>query len=379
MSTPPGTRLMMTTDTVGGVWTFAANLVRALGAAGFEVLLVTLGPRPSAAQRAMVCGYPGISLTETDLTLEWQDPSGTDVAHARSALHDIADHFAPEIVHLNSFREATYVWNVPTVVVAHSCVNSWAAACGERDAFTGHEWSTYTANVRAGLRQASAWVAPTSAFRDQLAQHYGLDASGDVIWNGVDGVADRSQPKRPVVLSAGRVWDKAKNLTALASIASTLDWPVRIAGTSEAGGGATAGSSVGCQFLGELPHQELLAEFEAASIFVSPALYEPFGLSVLEAASAGCALVLSDIPTFRELWDDAALFFDPRDKDAMIGCLRSLCADDAQQASLQRAASERAGRYRLRSTVDAYRSLYRKLLAAGSALSPMLEGEEVIA
>src|ERR1700704_6432044 len=62
MSCPPGTRVMMTADAVGGVWTFAAHLAVGLGAAGFEVALVTLGPRPVAAQRAMVAGSPGVSL-----------------------------------------------------------------------------------------------------------------------------------------------------------------------------------------------------------------------------------------------------------------------------------------------------------------------------
>ena len=54
-------------------------------------------------------------------------------------------------------------------------------------------------------------------------------------------------------------------------------------------------------------------------IFVSTALYEPFGLAVLEAAQAGCALVLSDIPTFRELWDGAARFVPARD-DGALAC-----------------------------------------------------------
>ena len=50
-----------------------------------------------------------------------------------------------------------------------------------------------------------------------------------------------------------------------------------------------------------------------AAIFVSSSVYEPFGLAVLEAAGSGAALVLSDIPTFRELWDEAALFAPPGD------------------------------------------------------------------
>jgi glycosyltransferase involved in cell wall biosynthesis len=368
---------MMTTDAVGGVWTFATNLSRELGSGGFEVLLVTLGPRPSAAQREMISGAAGVSLAETDLALEWQDPAGVDLVHAHSVLGEIAEQFLPEIVHLNSFREATFKWKAPVIVGAHSCVNSWAEACGEEDAFTSPEWSIYTTNVRAGLRQADVWVAPTSAFRDQVARLYGLETSGRVIRNGAPGSANRYRPKQPVVLSAGRVWDKAKNLTALASIASALDWPVRIAG------GAWIGSKAerldGDIFIGELSHQELLSEFERASLFVSPALYEPFGLSVLEAASAGCALVLSDIPTFRELWDGAASFFDPGDRNGMIGCLRSLISDHAQRTRLQHAAADRAGKYQLRSTVDAYRSLYRELLIAGSVREPASEGEEMIA
>jgi glycosyltransferase involved in cell wall biosynthesis len=377
MNSSPPTRLMMTTDAVGGAWTFATNLSRELGSPGFEVLLVTLGPRPNAAQREMISGVAGVSLAETDLALEWQDPAGADLAHARSVLKEIEEQFLPEIVHLNGFREASFGWKAPMVVGAHSCVNSWAEACGEEDAFTSREWSIYTANVRAGLRQADVWVAPTSAFRDQVARLYGLETTGRVIRNGAPGSTNRHRPKQPVVLSAGRVWDKAKNLTALASIASALDWPVRIAGgPGEVSAAERFDRGI---FIGELSHRELLGEYEKASLFVSPALYEPFGLSVLEAARAGCALVLSDIPTFRELWDGAASFFDPGDRNGMFGCLRSLISGDAQRTRLQHAAADRAGKYQLRSTVDAYRSLYRDLMNTGSVRQPASEGEEMIA
>jgi hypothetical protein len=187
----PGTRIMMTTDTVGGVWVFSANLARALGAANFRVLVVTLGPKPTATQRAMISECPGLSLMETDLALEWQDPAGSDLGHARAVLAEIADGFAPHLVHLNGFREATFDWKVPTVVVAHSCVNSWAAACGETEPFSGDEWKIYSAAVGAGLRNADAWVAPTAMFRDQLMEQYALRAKGHVIWNGQECFRDR--------------------------------------------------------------------------------------------------------------------------------------------------------------------------------------------
>jgi glycosyltransferase involved in cell wall biosynthesis len=358
-----GIRLMMTTDAVGGVWTYSTTLARSLGSSGFEVLLVTLGPSPTSAQKAAVHGCQGVSVIETDLELEWQDPAGADLGHAAVELRGIADRFGPDLIHLNSFREATFDWSVPKVVVAHSCVNSWAEACGETDAFTGEEWNVYSRCVRAGLRDADVWVAPTRAFRDQLVSLYRLDQGGTVIWNGVDIPQNKRAGKQPVVLGAGRVWDQAKNVSVLSSAATSADWPIRIAGASRPDRSTIAERAGDCQFLGEISHRALLHQMDSASIFVSPALYEPFGLSVLEAASAGCALMLSDIATFRELWDGAALFFDPRDRDGFVSRLRSLCRDDLERVRLQRAAAKRAQHYRLHTAVSDYRGLYASLLA----------------
>jgi glycosyltransferase involved in cell wall biosynthesis len=365
MSAPPATRVLMTADVVGGVWVFAVGLARALGATGFDIQLVTLGPRPNPAQRAMISGCPGVSLAETDLALEWQDPAGHDLHRARASLRELADRFSPHLVHLNGFREASFDWEVPRVVVAHSCVNSWARACDERKWFAGDEWKTYSANVRAGLRNAEAWVAPTAAFREGLVEQYDLAATGNVIWNGIETTGRSFGPKLPIILGAGRVWDRAKNLASLAAAHSGLDWPIRIAGQTE-NGARGASNRNGLKWLGEIAHEALLREMDAASIFVSPALYEPFGLSVLEAASAGCALVLSDIPSLRELWDGAAHFVPPADTEALTACLRSLCTDDVKRAGLQHAAAARSRRYSLSRTASAYKSLYASLLDASS-------------
>jgi glycosyltransferase involved in cell wall biosynthesis len=357
-----GIRLMMTADAVGGVWTYAATLARSLALSGFEILLVTLGPRPTVAQKAMLRGIQRVLLVETGLQLEWQDSAGADLCHAEVVLGGIADSFRPDLVHLNSFREAIFEWNVPTIVVAHSCVNSWAEACGETDAFTGDDWKAYSLSVHAGLRKADMWVAPTRAFRRQLASQYGLPENGEVIWNGVEARSHSPEAKQPFVLGAGRLWDKAKNLSAIAPLAPAIEWPIRIAGQSKLQSSPAGAIASNCELLGAISHDALLGEMERASIFISPALYEPFGLSVLEAASAGCALLLSDIPTFRELWDGAAVFFNPRDPGEIQHCLRSLCDDEVRRRRLQRAAAGRALNYPLSKTVDAYRSVYASLL-----------------
>jgi glycosyltransferase involved in cell wall biosynthesis len=375
----PAIRLMMTADAVGGVWVFAANLARALGAAGHQVVLVTLGPRPTEAQRDAVADYPGVFLVETDLQLEWQDPAGSDLSRARAVLGDIAGRLAPDLIHLNGFREAMFDWKVPTIVTAHSCVNSWASACGECESFTGNEWRVYSANVEAGLHNTDAWVAPTRAFRAVLARRYEPPTEGYAVWNGVDGAGCSPLRKTPVILGAGRVWDRAKNLSALSSVASETDWPIRIAGPRGLGGGEPRAATDRCEFLGEISHDELLREMEAASVFVSPALYEPFGLSVLEAARTGCALLLADIATFRELWDGAAVFFDPRDAEALRRGLRSLCGDEVQRTAFQRAGMARARRYPLHRTVSRYRTIYESVLATQPLPAGSTQGAEMSA
>ncbi len=93
-------------------------------------------------------------------------------------------------------------------------------------------------------------------------------------------------------------------------------------------------------------------------IFVAPARFEPFGLGVLEAAQAGCALVLNDIATFRELWDGAALFVDADDPLALEAAIRLLMADKPQRIARGHSARTRSARYTVeamaRGTMQAY-------------------------
>jgi glycosyltransferase involved in cell wall biosynthesis len=359
MSPSAPIKILMTSDAVGGVWTYSTGLASALAATGMEVHLVTLGPPPQREKRAMLRGSR-VRLIESNLALEWQDPGAEDLPNARRFLEDLEDEIQPDIVHLNGFREATFDWLAPVLVVAHSCVNSWALACDDSEWLAEPKWQNYTRAVAAGLNKAQAWVTPSRAFHDVICTLYRPISPGAVIWNGIPPAVPPSS-KRRFILAAGRMWDAAKNASALASASKGLDWPVFVAGP---GSDSRSDGAGGVTFMGELAHSALRARMQRAAIFVSPARYEPFGLSVLEAASAGCALVLSDIPTFRELWSGAALFVDPNDDRALHRTLTSLCANDRERARLQLAARERSERYSLTQTADAYRALYQRLLAS---------------
>ena len=347
-----GMRILMTTDTIGGVWSYAITLSAALTSFGAEIHLVTMGPAARPDQRAMLRGT-GIDLIETGLALEWQDPDASDLEHARGVLLALERQIRPDLVHLNSFREASFAWWAPVVVVAHSCVTSWARACNDTGFLLEPRWRLYAKLVADGLASASAWAAPTRAFADTIARIYAPPRPGLTIWNGVAQPPSNTAPKEDFILTAGRMWDRAKNLGTLAAVATDLPLPIRVAGAH-----AETDDRRGVLLLGELPQTELHQWMSRAAIFASPALYEPFGLSVLEAAVHGCALVLADIPTFRELWQDAAVFVAPSDIAALRHTLTRVASDRRARSALQRSARRRARRYTLRNMAARYSDLY---------------------
>lgn len=366
----------MTADAIGGVWTYATSLARELCSQGFEITLVTLGPQLRSDQLHDIEGIEGLQFEATDLALEWLDPEGRDLPRALRELTAIERRVRPDVVHLNGFREAIGDWQAPVISIAHSCVGSWWLACRDEEP-SEPRWREYLANVRSGLASADRWVAPTYAFRNVIQSRYTPPTRGRVIWNGIDA-GDVPPPftparKQPLILAAGRLWDEAKNIAPLARIAKHLPWPVQLIGRSVAPSGRESVPLPSVQVVGELPLEALRQVMTRASIFVAPALYEPFGLTVLEAARAGCALILSDRPSFRELWEGAAIFVDPRDDTALLDGLLHLIHDEAKRDELQRRAARRARRYSLAAMAQNYSSLYDEL--AGRAAPEMVQHE----
>ena len=62
--------------------------------------------------------------------------------------------------------------------------------------------------------------------------------------------------------------------------------------------------------LGPVLDDELPALVAAADVFAFPSVKEGFGLAAMEALAAGVPLVVRDLPVMREIFTDAARFFD---------------------------------------------------------------------
>lgn len=353
-------RVLMTADAVGGVWTYAVDLARGLGRHGAAVTLAVMGPAPSPAQRAQAEAVPGLVVEHAAFRLEWVPGADLDVARAGEWLLGLERRVGPDIVHVNGFAHAALPWRAPCLLVAHSCVRSWFRAV--RQSEPPAEYDAYGRRARLGLAAARLVVAPTTAFLCQLESLYGPLPHGRAIWNGRDAPAPPPILRERLVFSAGRLWDDAKNLAALEAAAARIDVPVAVAGEA---GRAEPGKAA---HLGVLDETEMRRWLARARVFALPARYEPFGLAVLEAAQAGCALVLGDIASLRELWSGAARFVQPEDHAALAETLTSLAGDPREATLLGQAARRRARGFTLRRMTDAYLRAYAGLAEGPAAI-----------
>jgi glycosyltransferase involved in cell wall biosynthesis len=351
-------RILMTADALGGVWTYALDLARGLVPHGVEVVLATMGGPLTLEQRTQAASVPNVRLFESSYRLEWMPDPWRDVESASDWLLTLENDTSPDIVHLNGYSHGNLPWRAPHLVVGHSCVLSWWRAV-KGQAAPG-EWTRYRVAVASGLRRADVVVAPTRAMMSELQRLYGPLRSTGVIANGRCGKWYRPAQKEPFILAAGRVWDEAKNISMLSRVRSTVEWPICVAGDHRHPNGQFAHLN-NIRLLGVLRVDELALCYGRASIYCLPARYEPFGLSVVEAALSGCALVLGDIPSLRENWEGAAAFVPPDDPEALERTLADLIAHPQELGRLGMRARSRARRFRIGKTVRSYLALYSQL------------------
>jgi len=361
--------ILMTTDTIGGTWTYAIEMARALAEESVEVHLATMGEMVSPEQQSEAAGVSGLTLHQSRYRLPWMDQPWNDVRCAGGWLQQLCAEVKPDLVHTNEPVYGALRWTVPVLAVVHSCVLSWWESV--RGGSAPPEWRRYRHAMSRGLQQAQAVVAPSAWMLRSAQRLYGV-SNGRVIANGRDPGAFTPGVKEPIVFAAGRLWDPAKNIQALQSAADALPWPVYVAGNPRHPGKEEEFRRAGAlHLLGQLSTASVASWLAKASIYALPARYEPFGLSVLEAALAGCALVLGDIPTLRELWDGSAVFVSPDDPDTLRLAIQGLIEDPSLCHTLSMRARRRALALSPQRMARAYLDQYRELLARFS-----LETEE---
>jgi glycosyltransferase involved in cell wall biosynthesis len=364
--------VVMTTDAVGGVWSYSLTLIAALRRRGIDVTLVSVGPPPDALQAAAVPA--GTRLIVTDYKLEWQEGLNGDVALSGAFLARLVDDLRPEILHSNHYCYGSLSVGSAKVIVAHNDLLSrltWCYHDGDvHQLAVPPHLTDYRAFVEEGLAGAHVVVCPSSFMAASLAEHYRARPLTIVIPNGIEVPPVEPAPRTGggplTAVIAGRLWDEAKNVdlavagvhmatasTRLLAVGPTL---------SPDGDEKPVRADARVEPLGLLPWEQVEHAYRRADVYVAVSRYEPFGLAPLEAALHGCAVICNDLPSYHEVWGDVAIYFRRNDPADLARRLDELAADPERLRARQEQARARALGYTADAMAEKYVTLYRQLI-----------------
>ena len=356
-------RVLITTDVVGGVWQFARELAAGLLRDGSAVALVSLGGSPSDEQRNQCAGlsseFRGNFVYEcSPAPLEWMQQNEGAYYDAAPLLMRICRDFGPDLLHLNQFCFGALPVDVPKVITAHSDVLSWAEACRGEPLENSPWLRQYCRLVADGLNGANVVAAPTKFMLSALKKNFPVRARCEVIANGRTIDAGKSATRQLRAVTAGRLWDEAKDIRMLAEVDSPIS--LYVAGETRHEG-AQAPEHVGAAtLLGPLAENELHQFFRESAIYICTSRYEPFGLAPLESALCGCAVLARDIPSLREVWEDGARYFS--NPQTLSALLYEFAGDPDSLHEAQRHSLKRARLFSAERMVASYRGQYSRVL-----------------
>jgi glycogen(starch) synthase len=365
--------ILMTTDTVGGVWTYTRELVSGLVRRGHPITLISFGKIPSPEQATWMHGLGDFEYRATGFRLEWMQDAERDIEESKAYLQNVIKEVKPDLLHFNQFAYGALKVDIPRVVVAHSDVVSWWVGVHREEPPESPWLVWYRDIVSCGLSGATAVLAPSQCMLNAVQKHYLRPRFSRVIHNGRNPYQfDPQASKDGYILAVGRVWDQAKQIHLLAQrehpfqvwIVGSQKHPDKlVAGHADIGNGRP-----NLKFYGEQSENRLRVLYAHAAAYAATSCYEPFGLAPLEAALSRCAVVANDIPTFHELWGDSAYYFRQNDADSLAAAIRKLSSNpDLRIEYGERAYLRARQQVTADQMVDNYERLYSRLAIEGAA------------
>lgn len=368
--------VLVTADTLTGTWTYARELVTGLVSRGVKVTFVSFGEIPLPSQTVWMEGLSGLDYRPTAFRLEWMQDSEFDLEDSSNYLQSLVKEVKPDLLHLSQYCYGALPVDVPRLVVAHGDMVSWWMAVHGREPNDTRWFRWYRRTITDGVARASAVVAPSQVMLDGLRAHFASPQRSAVIYNGRNPVYFNPYvTKDDWILSVGRLLDAGKQVSLLTQHAHSL--PVCIVGGDKTWESPALPiradvkvrtGKLDVALKGPQTESQMRTLYSRASIYAATSRYEAFGMSALEAALSRCAIVANDIPVFREIWGDTAVYFRTNDADSLADTLRRLGNDRDQTRTYGNLAYQRARAcFTAKRMLDEYLQLYRSLLHARTA------------
>jgi len=367
--------VLVTTDTLSSVWTYTRELVTGLVTGGVRVTLVSFGEIPLPQQTTWMDSLHGLDYRPTAFRLEWMQEGELDVEESSRYLEAVVREVKPDVLHLSQYCHGSISVPVPRVVVAHSDLISWWISVHGHEPRPSRWLQWYRETIVRGIEDASAVVAPSNWMLDTLRACYATPRLGLVIYNGRNPIFfNPYATKDDSVLSVGRLWDAGKQVSLLTQHVHPLsvcivgsDAPTYVPRMPIRADVKLATDQVCVALKGPQTEAQLRILYSRAAIYAATARYEPFGLAPLEAALSRCAILANDIPSYREIWGDSAIYFRANCAESLAETIRRLDADrELCRVHAMRAYQRARERFTAKIMTDEYLRLYCSLCSKSS-------------
>jgi glycosyltransferase involved in cell wall biosynthesis len=230
----------------------------------------------------------------------------------------------------------------------------------------------YREIVCEGLAGADEVITPSHWMMDNVNRYYLRPACARVVHNGCNpALFDATEEKHDQVVSVGRIWDEAKQVSLLLKRSQAV--PVAIVGSQEHPDKTLSPFAAehvpnGVTLCGQQSEYEIRQLFARSSIYAACSCYEPFGLAPVEAAMSACAIVANDIATFRELWGDSAYYFDKNNAESLSAAISVLSNDEMLRKEYsQRGYHHAIETFNSEKMVNSYESAYQRFVRQEAA------------
>lgn len=358
-------RILLTTETFGNVWSFTRGLCEELLYRGHEIAMVSFGKPPSHEQQAWTAAQNKIHGTSfrflaSNAPLEWMEKNEFVLRQGVGVLHHVAHDFEPDVLHSSQFCFGQISLDIPKLITVHTDVFSRLQACRNCKPRPTRWLRQYFALVSDGLDGADAVVSPTRWMAGSLAHHYATLPPSYVIRHGRSLAAmPETHLRTAQAIATGRLWDETKDVRMLQDVLSPI--PIYVAGERRHHNIVSPRQIGKALLLGAMSESALLSLYARSTIYIDGSVYEPSGSEALEAALCGCAVVANDIPSVREIWGDAALYFHGARELSTV--LHRLNRNSEEMAEMRRRSYRRATELTPQRMSDGYEAMYETLMA----------------
>jgi len=193
----------------------------------------------------------------------------------------------------------------------------------------------YTETVKKAVEKAAKIFVPSTTVAATLAKYYPKAKDKTIVtYEGVEQTyldhEIKEKPRKKQLVYTGSLYPHKNIKVVFQALQKLPDFSLKLVGSRNVFQDNTKTLVKNykltnqVEFLGKLSDKDLIKLYEESFALVFPSFSEGFGLPGLEAMAVGLSVIASDIPIFREIYKNAAAYFNPLSSAELLETIHAL-------------------------------------------------------